>query len=158
MDGESLKNKIYTTFANVASSIGYSPLHGKIIAALLVNGGELSLRELAKEIGYSTSMVSLSLDLLEILGVISKTKKPQDRNLYVVLQGDLLECLKNVIVMKVRKSIKKTLKDFEKSKNMLLDLPLDERKRINKTLRMLEREIKRLEKYIDMLDQAKLPV
>ncbi|UCD07264.1 MAG: hypothetical protein JSW41_05580, partial [Candidatus Aenigmatarchaeota archaeon] len=89
-DGKILEEKIYSTFSDIASSIGYSPLHGKIIGVLLVRGREMSLQELAKETGYSASMISLSLDLLELLGVIKRVKKTGDRNLYIVLQRDLL--------------------------------------------------------------------
>ena len=66
MKGKSVQERIYSTFGEVASSIGYSPIHGRIIGALLVNGGELSLQAVARETGYSLSMVSLSLDLLEL--------------------------------------------------------------------------------------------
>ena len=53
-----IQNKIYSTFASVASSIGYSPLHGKIIGVLLVKNRPISLQDLAKETGYSPSMLS----------------------------------------------------------------------------------------------------
>ena len=59
-----IENKIFSTFAEVARAIGYSPLHGKLIGVLLVKGRAVSLQELAKKTGYSAGMVSLSLDLL----------------------------------------------------------------------------------------------
>ena len=70
-----IEEKILDRFAEVASSIGYSPLHGKIIGVLIVRGKPMSLQEVAKATGYSSSMVSLSLDLLELLGIIKKGKK-----------------------------------------------------------------------------------
>jgi len=120
---KNLEEKIYSTFSEVASSIGYSPLHGRIIGVLLVKGRPLSLQELAKETGYSSSMISLSLDLLEVLGVIKKIKKTGDRQLYIILQGDLLEILKNAIVTKVTKSVSSTLADFQESRKDLKSLP-----------------------------------
>lgn len=157
-DGKIIRDKIYSTFSEIASSIGYSPIHGRIIGALLVNGGELSLQDLARETRYSPSMVSLSLDLLDVFGIIKKSKKTGDRNLYIILQGDLLECLKNAIVMKVRKSVKETLKEFEDSKKSISGLSKEEQKNLYKTLEILEKEIKRLEKYIEMLSKIKPPV
>lgn len=154
---KSLEEKIYSTFSDVAGSIGYSPLHGKIIAVLLVKGKEMSLQELAKETGYSSSMVSLSLDLLEVLGVVKKIKKTADRNLYIALQGDLLECLKNAMILKVKKSIVSTLNEFEENKKNLKKLDKRERQRIEKTIQILRKEIKRLERYIDMLSRIRLP-
>lgn len=156
-DGKAVEEKIYSTFSDVASSIGYSPLHGRIIGVLLVEGGEMSLQELARKTGYSASMISLSLDLLELLGVIKKLKKTGDRNLYIALQGDLLECLKNAIILRVSKSIDSTLSDFRKSRADLGRLESGERRKMLKTLNVLEGEIKRLERYVRLLSGIRLP-
>lgn len=157
MPSKNLEEKIYSTFSEVASSIGYSPLHGRIIGVLLVKGRPLSLQELAKETGYSVSMVSLSLDLLEVLGVIKKVKKTADRQLYITLQGDLLEILKNAIVTKVTKSVSSTLADFQESRKSLKPLPQEQRKDTERTLDILEKEIKRLDRYIRLLGKMRLP-
>src|SRR3989344_1846402 len=114
-----IESKIFSTFAEVARSIGYSPLHGKLIGVLLVKNRPVSLQEIAQETGYSAGMISLSLDLLEVLSVIKRVKKEGDRQLYVALSGDLLECLKNAITIKVEKSIRDSLLDFEKAKDQL---------------------------------------
>lgn len=156
-DGKEIEEKIYSTFSDIASSIGYSPLHGKIIGVLLVHGKEMSLQELAKETGYSASMISLSLDLLELLGVIKRVKKTGDRNLYIILKGDLLESLKNAIILRVKKSIDSTLIDFGKSRQDLKKLKGEERQRMLKTMDILEKEIKRLGRYINLLSGIKLP-
>jgi len=118
-NGKAIKNKIFSTFADLASSLGYSPVHGKIIGALLVAGEPLSLQELAKETGYSSSMVSLSLDLLEVLGVVKKVKKTADRKLYVELSGDLVASLKNAMVMRIKKSIEDSLTEFSYNREQL---------------------------------------
>lgn len=152
-----IKQKIFSTFGEVASSIGYSALHGQIIAALLVKGKPISLQELARETGYSDSMISLSLDLLEIVGVIRKFRKPSDRQLYIELSGDLLESLKKAIVMKVEKSVTNSLREFEESKKKLQKIKDPEKERLLKTIEILEKQIKRLENYINFLSRMKLP-
>ncbi len=141
--------RILDIFADVAGSIGYSPLHGKIIGVLLVKGKTMSLQELAKETGYSTSMVSLSLDLLEVLGVIKKIKKTADRKLYIDLSGDLLECLKRAFVMRLERSIALSLTEFEKLRKHA--------RGDTKALGILENEIKRLDKYVKLLSRISLP-
>lgn len=156
-DGKEIEEKIYSTFSDIASSIGYSPLHGKIIGVLMVHGKEMSLQGLAKETGYSASMISLSLDLLELLGVIKRVKKTGDRNLYIVLKGDLLESLKNAIILRVKKSIDSTLTDFDKSRQDLKKLKGEERQRMLNIMDILEKEIKRLGIYINLLSGIKLP-
>lgn len=154
---EDIQNKILSTFGEVASSIGYSPLHGKIIAVLLVKDKPIPLQELARDTGYSVSMISLSLDLLEVLGIIRKIKKTADRKLYIELSGDLIETLKNAIAMKVEKSINNTLSEFETARRDLNSLQGPERDRAEKTLNMLESQIKRLNNYINTLSRIKLP-
>lgn len=149
---KNLEDRILDTFAEVASSIGYSPLHGKIIGVLLVKDRAMSLQEVAKETGYSTSMVSLSLDLLEVLGVIKKVKKTADRKLYIELSGDLLECLKKAFVMKLERSIYSSLNEFENlKKSAKTDI------NASKTLDILEKEITRLNTYVKLLSAIKLP-
>ncbi len=152
-----IHNKIFSTFAEVASSIGYSPLHGKIIGVLLVKNKPVSLQELAKDTGYSASMLSLSLDFLEILGVIKKVKKEADRKLYVSLAGDLLECLKRAITIKVEKSIQNSLAEFEESKKELSKFTGKEKTEALNSLEILESQIKRLNRYVNLLAQIRLP-
>ena len=140
---------IYTTFANTAVSLGYSEVHGRILAVLLASGKTLSLREVARRTGYSLSMISLSLDLLELVGMIKRVKRKGDRKLYVALDGDILEGLRKAIFLKIQKNICDTLNDFEKYKGS--------DKEINKAITRLEKEIKRLEIYIKKLSEVKLP-
>jgi len=152
-----IEKKIFSTFSDVASSIGYSPLHGQIIGVLLVKDKALSLQELAKETGYSPSMISLSLDLLEVLNVVKKVKKAADRKLYIELSGDLLEALKNAVIVKLSKSVSSSLKEFEDGKKELSSLEGNEKERVLKTIETLETEIKRLKTYVDLLSKTNLP-
>jgi len=151
-DKKELEKKILDTFAEVAHSIGYSPLHGKIIGVLLVKHKPMSLQELAKTTGYSTSMISLSIDLLEILGVVKKVKKTADRKLYIELSGDLLECLKKAFVMRLEKSISESLNEFEK-----LRTGAGDDKTAQHALAVLEKEIQRLNRYVRLLAKIRLP-
>lgn len=152
-----LEGKILDDFAAVAKTIGYSPLHGKIIGVLLVEGGPVSLAQLTKETGYSSSMISLSLDFLEVMEVIKKVKKTGDRRLYVEFNGDLLNILKKAIVMRVKKALSGSLKDFEDSKRQMDSLNPEERKKVETALKTLEKEVKRLDYYVNMLAQIDLP-
>jgi len=148
---------IYSTFADIASTIGYSEIHGRIIAALLVKNKKLSLQELAKNSGYSTSTISLSLDLLEFLGMVKKIKKAGDRKLYIELHGDLLEGLKKAFLIKIQKSVTDTLvrfKEYEKNLNKSKDI---EKKKVLDTLNILEKEVKRVDSYINLLSKLRLP-
>lgn len=147
----SLEQSVLSVFGQVAESIGYSQVHGKIIGVLLVRG-EMSLQDIAKKTRYSVPMISLSLDLLDVLGVVKKSKRPGDRNLYVALSGDLLECLKKAFVMKLEKSIAESISGFgELRKRSRGD------KEAEKALDVLEKEIKRLDRYVRVLSRIRLP-
>lgn len=156
MNAREIEKNIFSTFAEIASAIGYSEIHGRIIAALLVSDKKLSLNELSKKTGYSLSTISLSLDLLELFGMIKKIKKVGDRKLYVELQGNLLEGLKRALVIRVQKSIDETLNKFDKYKESLNNGKDKENKKVLNTLKILEKEVQRVDKYINLLKELKL--
>jgi len=147
---EEIEREIYSLFAEVARALGYSEIHGKIIAALLVKGGEASLQELAKSTKYSPSMISLSLDLLEFFEVIKKVKHTGDRKLYVKLQGSLLDSLKRAFIIKLQKNVENSLAKFEEYKRELRKSKEKDAKKVMKTLEILENELKRLKKFLNI--------
>lgn len=152
-----IKEKIYSTFSDIASSLGYSKVHGRIIAALFALNKPVSLQKLAKETGYSTSSISISLDFLEVLEMVSRVKKSGDRKLYVKLEGNLLESLKKAVIFKTKRNIKSSLEEFEEYKQKLENKEGGEGKEVLKTLKVLEDEIKKLDEYIEMLSEIEIP-
>ncbi len=141
------EERLQSSFTSIATSLGYSEVHGRVLASLLTKNN-LSLDELSKKTGYSASAVSLSLDLLELIGVIKKIKRKGDKKLYVKLDGDLLEGLRKAFLFKIKKEISSAMADFEEYKK---------KPSVRKTLSVMEREIKRLEKYVDELSRVELP-
>ena len=149
-----IETKILESFSSVAETLGFSSLHGSIIGALLVADRPLSLRELSQKTGYSTSMISISLDFLEVMGMVRRVKKTADRNLYIELQGDLLESLKNIVLLKIQKAVADSLQSFEESKEELKKIDGEEKKRLMYTISTLEHQVKRVEKYVSLLSHA----
>jgi len=145
-----VEEKIYSTFSSVAKSIGYSEVHARIISALLVADRQLSLQELSKKTGYSLASLSLSLDLLELLGIIAKTKNSGDRNLYVKLSGDLIDGLRKAMLFKIQKEITTTFSEFDKYRNV-------KDKKTKRAIFILEKEIKRLDDYVKKLAAIEVP-
>lgn len=142
-----IKEKVYATFAATAASLGYSEVHGRIIAALLVADKPLALQEISKDTGYSLASISLSLDLLEVIGIVKKFKNPKDRKIYAKLDGDIIEGLRNALLFKIQKEISSTLREFEKHKDDTNQ----------KMIHKLENEIRRLETYVDKLAKVSVP-
>ncbi len=156
-DVEEIKDEIYSSFSNTASSIGYDEIHGRIIAALIMDGDEMSLQELSEETGYSSSSISLSLDLLEVLGIIKKIKKKGDRKLYVGMEGDILQGLKQAIVIQLQKTITGTIESLDKREEKLKEIDSDESKNILDGLQTLNKEMGRLERYVNKLSEVEIP-
>ena len=152
-----IEKSILETFSDLAKSMGFSPIHGNIIGSLIIGGGSMTLQEMAKKTGYSASMISLSMDLLEMLGIVRKVKKSCDRKLYIELTGDLLESLKKVFLMRVKKGISGSLHAFGDSKDRLSRLHGKEKEEVLKAINLLEKEIKRLDTYVTLLSGMKLP-
>jgi len=155
MTTKEIENDIYSTFAGIASAIGYSEVHGRIIAVLLVEQEPLSIQEISKKTGYSLSSISSSLDLLEIFGMIKKIKKPADKKLYVKLEGDILNGLKRAFTVKIQKNVTETLDKFNEyekqlkgKKNAIKTL---------QTLKALKKEVQRLDRYVSILSKINLP-
>lgn len=144
MEGE---EKIHSTFAAVASSLGYSEVHGRIISALLVAGRPMSMDELTQQTKYSAASISLSLDLLEIIGIIKKSRIG-DRKIYARLEGDLIEGLRNALMLKLQKEINSTLTELSDLKNDA---------KTKKAATVVEREVKRLQEYLKRLSDVKVP-
>lgn len=152
-----IEKRILDTFSELAKSIGFSPIHGNIIGSLIIGGGSMSLQDIARKTGYSISMISLSMDFLEILGIVRKVKKSRDRKLYIELNGNLLESLKKIFLMRVKKGIAGSLADFENAKEQLRKMQGDSKKDVLNAIEMLEKEIKRLDRYMSLLSEMKLP-
>ena len=147
MDND-FQEKIHSTFTSIASSLGYSEVHGRIISALLISGKEMSMDDIVKSTKYSAASISLSLDLLELVGIIKKFRRRGDRKLYVRLDGDLLEGLRNALLLKLHKEIAHTLNEFE-------DMKGDEKSK--KSVRTIEKEVRRLQEYVTRLSKVPVP-
>ncbi|MBI2173036.1 MAG: hypothetical protein HYT73_02370 [Candidatus Aenigmarchaeota archaeon] len=150
-DDMEFRKSIYSTFSAVASTLGYSEVHGMIISSLLVENKPLCLDDIAKKTGYSLSSISISLDLLELVGIIRKMKNTGDRKIYVKLEGDLLESLKTAFILKLKKEILKTKMEMSKHRSDSKD------KNTSQMIFTMEKELKRLDTYIDRLAQVQIP-
>ncbi|MDI6826161.1 MAG: hypothetical protein QMD36_03135 [Candidatus Aenigmarchaeota archaeon] len=157
MEEEEIKEKIYSIFANIANSLGYSEVYGRIIACLLIHEGPVALNDIAKETGYSSSMVSLSVDFLENIGMVKRVKKPADKKLYLQSSGSLLDGLKKAVLMKIEKNVSDSLQKYELYKRELKKIRSMESERLLKAIEKLGKEIKKLDSYVKILSKFKLP-
>ncbi|MFO7872836.1 MAG: hypothetical protein R6U26_04365 [Candidatus Undinarchaeales archaeon] len=155
---EDIESEIIDTFASISESLGYSEVHGKILAALLISDKALSLDQIANKTRYSSSMISLSLDLLEVIGMISKVKKSGDRKLYVKMDGDLLEALKTAVMLKLGKGFEDVSENLSTYRKKIKDMDKKPKKQkeLLKGLKKLEQEAERIDKYIEKLSKVEI--
>ena len=107
----------------------------------------MSMDELTKQTGYSLASISLSLDLLEIIGIIKKFRSG-DRKVYARLDGDLIEGMRNALMLKLQKEIISTLAELSVLKND---------PKTKKPASVVEKEVKRLQEYLRRLSEVKVP-
>ncbi len=157
MTRENAWDGVFAIFSDLAGMLGYSPIHGKIIGALISEDGPVSLQDIAHKTGYSLGMISISLELLEVMGIVKRIKKPRDRKLYVQLEGDLLTIMKKAVMTRVGKGVEASLKDLKEKKVDAERLRGKEKEKLLKTIGILESEIKRLENYVNLLSGIGLP-
>ncbi len=151
MADEEVNKRIFSTFGGVASSLGFSEAHGMIIGSVIVANKPLSLQEIAKRTGYSLSSISISIDLLELVGIVRKVKNLGDRKVYVKLEGDLIESLKKAFMLKMQKEIFVTKMELEKFKATAKDA------NTRRTIETLQKEVGRLQDYINKLAEVEIP-
>jgi DNA-binding transcriptional regulator GbsR (MarR family) len=157
MKEEEIKEKIYSAFANIAKSLGYSEVYGRIIACLIIHEEPVSLSEVAQQTGYSPPMVSLSIDFLETVGMVKRVKRPGDKKLYLQSSGNLLDGLKKVILVKIQNSVSTSLKEFEEYRKEIKELKKKESKNLFKAIDLLEKEIRKMDEYVKILSEMNLP-
>ena len=151
-----IKERIYSTFTDTASSLGYSEVHGRIIGCLMIHDIPMSLSDIAKETGYSASMVSLSVDFLQTVGMIKKIKKPGDRKLYLESDGNLLDGLRKAVLARIEKKIFNSLQEFDEYKKEIKKSKKKNAKTLLRSIDRLEKEMKKMEKYVKILSKFKL--
>ena len=156
-DVRRIESEIISTFASTAGFLGYSEVHGKILAALLISQEPISLEVLARKTQYSVSMISLSLDLLEVLGAIKKMKKPGDRKLYVQLKGDFIKLIKAALLVKLQKGLDEATSLLKGYEEEIERIENGDKGKLFKSLKVLEKELGRMNEYMNKLSEVPIP-
>lgn len=74
-----LQTRFIRLLEHFAEERGFKPLHGRILACLLLASTPRSQHEIAQWTGYSLSAVSRALDQLVSLGSVQRLKEPGSR-------------------------------------------------------------------------------
>lgn len=157
MNPKAIESEIFSKFAEIACRMGYSDVHGRIIGVMLVARRPMTLNELVQRTDCSSATISLSLDFLELVGMVKKIKKAGDRKLYVEMRSNIIDGLKNALLIKIQKSVDNTLAEFSNYRAELNAAKNETSAGVIRTLDVIEGEIKKVSSYVNMLSKVKLP-
>ncbi len=145
-------------FIQVFRNFGLDTLGAKLIGALFLEPGELSLDELSNRTGYSLASVSSKLKSFESLGLIKRLKKPGSKKIYYYMDSDVTVIMRNKfrafnnLYFEPAKKVLPTLIERNKNKNLTplerkkLQIIIDYYAQIKKIERLMSEMSAKLEK------------
>ena len=74
---------------------GFDDLTAKIFAILYLEPEDIAMDDLSKQTGYSLASISNKVKLLESINLLKKIKKPKSKKIYLYIDKDYLEILKD---------------------------------------------------------------
>ena len=99
------------SLGQLAESAGFNRLIGQIYALLYLSPTQLSLGEIAAELGASKGNVSLNTRSMERWGMIKRFNRPADRHDYYEADTDFWRVVRGIL----RNREKKLISDFKSS-------------------------------------------
>ncbi len=136
------KNFIDET-GNLAKRWGLGGPAGRVWATLLLSEPPLSQKEIAKKTGYSLSLVSPSLKLLENLNMIKLVRKENKKKLYTQVLS-FVEAFNVIIKRFLQNDIQPLIKDLEHLKKF----------NNNPKISNLIKDYKQLETYLSWFEKT----
>jgi len=145
---QTLQTRFIQLLEHFAEERGFKPLHGRILACLLLSSSPRTQYEIAQWTGYSVSAVSRSLDQLMSLGSVQRLKEPGSRR-YRYQAGTPLTSL-------IAASVERWIAIIERLLPSLTDMALSARQLNTRQLanseaeaaRNLSRQLTQLETYL----------
>jgi DNA-binding transcriptional regulator GbsR (MarR family) len=80
---------------------GLPRIAGRMIGLLIMDGGRMSLEDIARKLGVSRASISTNGRLLESLQIVERVTRPGDRRDYVQISGDPCSSLLSVGVRRL---------------------------------------------------------
>ncbi len=91
------KEELIELVAGIQRSKGLDELSSRLTGILFIETKELTLKELAKRSGYSTSAVCTSMKFLERMGAVRRIRKPKSKRVYFYMEKDLLKMFMQIL-------------------------------------------------------------
>jgi HTH-type transcriptional regulator, osmoprotectant uptake regulator len=155
---DALDKEMYSIFSLMGNPFGLKDSHMKLLAALYMEPDYVTTDDLVKKTGYSLASISLSIRLLEEMGIVSHMKKPGTKKLYYLLEKDLflvnikkMEMMDRRFIQPVKRAMPGMLKKYKaKAKNNdLMASKLKIIERFNRQLLVMEKLINKWQKDLE---------
>jgi DNA-binding transcriptional regulator GbsR (MarR family) len=98
---ENLKKEVIEYFVQATRGQGVEDdALATIMGHLYIEPEEICLEELAENTGYSLSTISNKIKVMELSGIIKKSRKPGTKKVFVYMEKDFLEYSKKLLMRK----------------------------------------------------------
>lgn len=141
-----VKAKVIEKLAKISKSWGFKEGQGKIFGTLMLHRYPASMKEISTDTGYSISAISMHLDLLQRLGLVSKVKK--GRTFLFAAERDFIQFYKNLLTNILKREIHPLEKEITKEIEELEKARDEEGKALLKALRKTKKSVGSAKKYI----------
>ena len=141
-----VKTEVIEKLTRISKSWGFKEGHGKIFGMLSLHKDPASMKEISTDTGYSISAISMHLDLLQRLGVVSKVKK--GRTFLFAAERDFIQFYKNLLTNILKKEIHPLEQEIAKEIEVLGKAKDEEGKALLKALRKTKESVGNAKKYI----------
>lgn len=149
-----IKTGFIRIYEDVVRAKGLPTLTGRIVAVLLLEGGELNHKEISSLTGYSMASVNRTLNQLVNLGIVHKHKEPMQKTYVFHVNANYPEIFAN--------TIEQGLKIYETQRNEIdnlieklaaLEMETKDHAEINRLRAVIESFGKVLEATMDVLER-----
>jgi len=156
---EELDREITNYFIEIGRIQGMDETYTRLFAALYLEPDEITLEDLAETTGYSMASVSTKVKLLDTLGFIRKSCRPGSKRIYIYMEKNFAELMKQQIILKHERVIslaKQKLPELIKKHEKTAKTDKDKKKLkiIENYYKDIEKADKILPKIVELLNSA----
>lgn len=112
---DEVKEEVTDACMKVMENFGFNPTLMRIYFTIFFAPEELGLKEICEDTGYSVSMISSQMSILERLSDIRKFKKPGSKRIYYECQHDVKIVMKKKMTesMNIIANVTRVLKESD---------------------------------------------
>jgi DNA-binding transcriptional regulator GbsR (MarR family) len=146
---EEIKADFVRIYEDLLRAKGLPTIFGRIMAVLLLEGRELSHKEISNLTGYSISSVSRTLDQMVRMGIVHKHKDASTKHFVYHVSTDFPEMLANSLetMIRVYETQREEMKNLTRKVNVLKSKGKEQAE-----INSLQATLEKIEKTIEFVE------